>query len=71
MKNLYLIYCLIKANKFKDFRDLIEIFIEHICTIIENTKEIKVSEKEIKEIFFNDLDRYDIKEIFDLDNLKE
>lgn len=71
MKNLYLIYCLIKANKFRDFRDLVEIIIEHICMIIEDNQEIKVSEKEIKEIFFKDLDNYDIKEIFDLDNLKE
>ena len=69
MKNLYLIYCLIKANKFRDFSNLIEIFIEHICTIIKDNKEI--TGKEVKEIFFNDLDKYDIKEIFDLNNLKE
>lgn len=71
MKNLYLIYCLIKANKFNDFKDLIEIIIEYICMIIETNREIKISEKEIKKIFFDDLDKYDIKEIFDLDNLKE
>lgn len=71
MKNLYIIYCLIKANKFKDFKDLVEIFIEHTCMIIEDIKEIKVSEKEIKKIFFEDLDKYDIKEIFDLDNLEK
>lgn len=71
MKNLYLIYCLIKANKFRDFRDLVEIIIEHICMIIENSKEIRISEKEIKREFFEYLDKYDIKEIFDLDNLKE
>ena len=63
--NLYLLFQVVKGiNRYSLFRNLIEIIIEHVCMIIELKYEIKISEKEIKKEFFEDIEKQNFKEIF-------